>query len=293
MSAIDTCQRVLSWAIEAPATSPPMGSVFGVEQLLQPPEALTRSLGHLAAVTGARLRLPSAPGGAQRPARADDLLITLATGVAHYPQLAQALLQAVPPAMRPRQWVLRHGLVGLALPHLDGDLAHDCRSQSPLTQLLDFPGTVDAAAMAVAQCFFARQNGSVRPAWPTERASLIAHLAEPSCNPQVRRWRALLLDRLRFEYADVVVSVFETMMARHHDAFLEQVRQAHSVFSDALAMSDKDRLTDASATAELWGPLAPFEREHLDALRARRHLGYDYREGLALHHLANRLQEGT
>ena len=122
---------------------------------------------------------------------------------------------------------------------------------------------------------------------------MVAHLAEPSCKPRVRCWRGLLLDRLRFEYPEVVVSVYETMMARHHDAFLDQVRKAHGVFSDALAMNDKDRLAEAEATAALWGPLAHLERGHLDVLRARRHLGYDYREGLALHHLANRLAEGA
>ncbi len=293
MSAVDTCQRVLTWAVDPRDTSPPLGSVFGIEQLLCPPPTLTRGLGRLCAAVAARLRLPSTPGGDQEALTGDGLLIALAVGVAHIPQVAQALLSTVPPATRPRQWVVRHGLVASALRHLDGDLAHDFRSISPLTQLLAFPGTVDAEAMAVAQCFLARRNGSRQPAWPAENACLVAHLAEPTPSPQVRCWRASLLDRLRFKYAEAVVSVYETMMTRHHDACLAQVLQAHAVLSDALAMSNESRLADAAATAALWGPLAHFEREHLDVLRARRHLGYDYRQGLALHHLAKRLAKGT
>jgi len=294
MSAVDTCQRVLTWAIAGRGDSPPMGSVFSIGLLLDPPEMLRQSLGSLHAVVAARLRLSAAPGGDEQPLSGNALLIALAIGVAHIPEppIAQALLSTVPPATRPREWVVRHGLVGPVLPHLDGNLAYDFRQVSPLTQVLDFPGPVKAEAMGVAQHFLARRNGSQRSAWPAEHASLVAHLAEPTPNPCVRNWRADLLDRLRFEYPVSVVSVYETMMTRHHDAFLAQIRKAHCVFTDALAMSDSERLDDAEATAALWGPLAHFERENLDTLRARRHLGYDYREGLALHHLANRLSKG-
>jgi hypothetical protein len=89
-----------------------------------------------------------------------------------------------------------------------------------------------------------------------------------------------------------VLDVYEATMIHHRELAFKQAQDARSVLSDPIASADNERLSDARSVAEWWGPLANLERTHLDLLRARRYLDYEYREGIALFRLERRLAGG-
>ncbi len=129
-----------------------------------------------------------------------------------------------------------------------------------------------------------------------ERTALVLHFARPSDEPEVRAWRAEILDRMRHGEGvrrRFVLDVYEATMVHHRDEALEQVRVARRTLYDPIASGDEHRLADARSVAQWWGPLAGLERTHLDALRSRRYLGYEYCHGVALFRLAQRLSGGS
>ncbi len=296
MSAADTALRVVRWAAaEGPGPAPPpdgrgeaplpRGDYLAPEALLAPSGELSGALGELAAATAARLRLGHPPLGDRRALGLDPLVLAFALGCAHQPALASALLATLEPPANAWGWVARHGLVAPALRSLPAELAEECRGLSPLTALLERPaGRQDAAALEAAERL--RRH-------PAGRLALQLHLARPTVDPAVRRWRTRLLETLRAagdDGRDFVLEVYEAAMVHHQDELLDQARRARGVFLDRVAASDSDRLDDATTAADWWGPLWAVERSDLGALRRRRYLGYAYREGLRIYSHGRKLR---
>jgi hypothetical protein len=286
MSSTESALRVLDWALEGEGP-PPRGDPHAPEALVRPPAPLRAALGQLAAVTAARLRLGAPPLGDDRPLGAGGALMAAALALREIPGLAPLLLSVVPPADTPADWLARHGLVEPALPHLHPGEDAYWRQVSPLTALLDHPtesesGWLDAEALAVAVRLGARPDG---------RRALLMRLAEPTTSVPVRRWRGELLGRLRHGDPDFVLDVYEAAMVYHKEETLAQVRLARRVLSRPIGTAE-EALQGAVATADWWGALWDVERENLDALRARRHLGYAYREGVTLFNLVRKRPRG-
>lgn len=287
MSAIDTAQRVLAWATLADERSrrPPQGDVFATEQLAQPPAAVRTALAQLTAVTLARLRFNNPPLGDSRAVTLGGAVLAAAIGVAGIaPEVARRLLGAMPPVGGALDWVARHGVVAPALTMLPPAMAEDCRQHSPLTALYERPAPgQEGAALALMSQLLAH---------PVERAAFTLHLAQPTADPTVRRWRTELLNRLRLGNegeARFVLDVYETLLIHYPTTAQDQVKAARAVLSDPAAASQEPRLQDALSVARWWGPLWALERSHPDSLRGRWYLGHDYREGLKLFRLAQRL----
>jgi hypothetical protein len=182
----------------------------------------------------------------------------------------------------------RHGLLAAALPHLPESLADECRARSPLTAVLErpAPGT-ESTAVATARRILEDARG---------RASLQLHLARPTDDARVRRWRAELLDRLRLgdeAGRGFVLDVYEAAMIHHRPSALEQIGRAGRVLKDSLASQDEAALRDAMSVADWWGPLWTIHRQDIDALRHRPYLHYDFLEGLRLYQLRRRMTGGV
>jgi len=288
MTATDTAIRVIDWALSG-SGPPPRGDLRNVKALAWPDERLSEALGQLALVSAARLRLDCPPLSDYSALGADSAVLAAALGVLATPELAQLTLRATPPASGPLEWVVRHGLLAPALPHLAAEdlatLREDCLLASPLTALLERPAKgQQATIMNVVQ----RLLGD-----PSGRRLLQLKLAEPAPTATVRQWRRDLLERLRLGAdadRECVIDVYETAMIHHSQPTLEQTRAARALLADSTAT--EAQLQEALAIAAWWGPLAALERSHPDALRARRYLGYAYREGIALYRVAQRLAGG-
>ena len=286
MSAIQTAQAVIEWALTRPLSpaAPPAGDLRLTEQLARPPADLCEALGQLGALTGARLRFSTPPLGDGGPVGAGALLIAAAIGSSKTPEVSRLLLQAVPPPASPADWVARHGLVGPALQFLPEPVGDDCRLASPLSSLLERPLPSQMGAML--------EITSRLIAHPAERLALTLHLARPTADAKVRLWRHTLLDRLRLAVPgprDFVLDVYEAMMIHYERETLAQVRAARERVINSPAAGDEPGLRDALSVANLWQPLWALERSDIELLRARRHLGYAYREGIALFRMCRRL----
>lgn len=267
---------------------PPQGDARGLEQLLRPSPDLETALGRLAALTCARLRLMAPPLGDGAPVSVAGVLMAAAVGIAGLPKLASLVLQAVPPASHPSEWIVRHGVVSPVLAFVPGavsdSLSEELRKLSPLTALLDFPAPgYEALALGAADRIRFH---------PAGRGALSLWIAEPSLSTPQRRWRATLLDRWR-SGADgdrtYVLDIYEAAMVHHEATFIAQTHDAQRVLTDPKLSSDAARLADAMSIAAWWGPLSALERADIQSLRRRRHLGYAYRQGLALYRLTRKL----
>jgi hypothetical protein len=282
MSATDTAQRVIEWAMATGNGVPPQGDVSATEQLAHPSAPLRSALGQLTALTAARLRLGMPALGDSGPIGVGALIIAAAIGVANVPEAAAIVMRAVPPATAPIDWIARHGVVVRALPFLPDAFADECRHASPLTAMLDRPTTgQDAQAIGVMDKLLKH---------PAGRLSLTLHFAQPTPDVHVREWRQDLLERMRLSNQDFVLDIYEAMMIHHQREALDQVKAARAVIIDRIAASEEQRLRDALSVADWWGPLWALERANVDALRARRYLGYAYRDGIALFQLARRMR---
>ncbi len=290
MSAVDTAQRVIEWAMTMNAMSapPPLGDVRSTEQLAQPPESLCRSLGELTTITAARMRLGAPPLGDREQVGLGSLIIAAAIGVSSIPEFSRIVLSAVPQSESPVDWVARHGIVLPALSYLTEEVADDCRILSPLTALINRPVKgYDDQAIDVARFLLENKHG---------RVSLVLHLARPIQDLKVREWRNTLLDLLRLgkeHEKTFVLDVYEAMMIHHQQEAIDQVRNARTVMTDPKSASDENRLRDALSVCGWWGPLWTIERSNINALRARPYLGYAYREGMALYQMSRKLTGGA
>src|SRR5262245_44438595 len=247
MSATDTAQRVIEWAIIGGNGVPPQGDVSITEQLAHPLAPLRDALAQLTALTAARLRFGTPPLGDNRPVGFGTLIIAAAIGVANNPKAAKFVMSAAPPTSAPVDWVARHGLVVHALRFLPDAIADDCRQASPLTAVLERPVEgQDSQAMMVIDTLLKHAAG---------RRSLTLHLAQPTGDVQVRQWRQSLLDRMRLTNQGFVLDIYEATMISHQRETLDQVKAARAVIVDPIAASDERRLRDALSVAEWWGPL--------------------------------------
>src|SRR5262249_9284699 len=140
-------------------------------------------------ITAARLHLGAPPLGDPGPVGPGAGLLAAALGVAHIPELAQHLLQAVPEPAGAAEWVARHAIAERAAGYLAQPLADEFLLASPLTAVLDRPveGQQDQA-IEHATRLIEHHDGHL---------ALVRALAQPSSSPAVRRWRRDLLGRLR------------------------------------------------------------------------------------------------
>lgn len=248
----------------------------------------------LAAVTAARLRLSTPPLGDPSPLDGGAILLAAALGVASEPYSRESnifgrLLDALPSAHGAWELVARHGLATPALTDLPVRAADDIRRASPLTAVLERPepGGRRSQARALAARLRAAPDGG---------RMLRAAFAAPSADVAVLAWRADLLDRWRLDVAasgdgrSFVLDVYETALLHHREEHLDAVRRAAAILADSTASDDA--LDLARAVAAWWEPLAALARAEIDLLRARRHLGYAYREGIGLARRAQRLRVG-
>lgn len=284
MSAVDGVQRVLRWAMSPSQGPPPRGDLRSPQQLLRPPDELGHLLAQLASTTAATLRLGNPPLGEDERVGLDGLVVAAALANRHLPLVTGALLGRL--ERRPNVWslVARHALVAPALAHVPIDLAHDLLACSPLTALLDHPPPhQDTPAMGVATRWLRS---------PVGRVALQLHLARPSTRPAVLAWRARLFDRLRLsrDRRAFVLDVYEAALIHHEQEHMEMARRALGVFLDPRASRDDRLLNEALAIADWWGPLHALERIDLDALRARRYLGYAYREGIRIYNISRQMR---
>ncbi len=291
MSATDTAIRVIDWALRQVAGPPPRGDLLNVPALIRPAEELKTALRQLAVVTTARLRLSSPPDGEGYLGVGEAILAT-ALGALHTPVLAQYLLQAVPAPNCTVQWITRHGLLEPALSFLtDNSLAEvrtACLLVSPLTALLADPPQQQHGDLV--------QFALELLDYPAGQRLLQLAMAEPALVRRVRLWRHELLERLRLagdQGREFVLDVYEAMLIHYPEQALRQVHAARAVITDIQAAAEESRLREALAVAAWWESLWALQRSHPEALRARRYLGYQYREGLALYRLAQRLTGGA
>ncbi|MBO3459560.1 hypothetical protein G7B40_033305 [Aetokthonos hydrillicola Thurmond2011] len=282
MSASETVLQVIEWAMMSheARVAPPQGDLSAVEKLNCPSANLVQAIAQLTSVTAARLRWEMPPLGDNSPIGVSNFFMAAALGTAN-PQLARTLLKTIPPSSCSGDWVTRYGLLTPALPFLGEDIADDCRQLSPLTTVLHRPirGQESVAVNLVLQLL---QNS-------TTKLSLTLHLAQPTIDIQVRNWRTELLDRLRLTQQNFVLDVYEAAMIYHEQEVIHQVKTAYSVMSDRQAASDEERLRDALSIANWWKPLWTIERSDIDQLRARRYLGYAYREGIKLYKFSQKM----
>jgi hypothetical protein len=281
---------MIDWAIGGDGP-PPRGDLRDAEDLAEPPDRLREAARRLVAATAARLRWGHPPLGDPRPLGAATIVLAAILGAPDPDrlQLAGLLLPILDePDATAGDLVGRHGLLAPALLHLPEPMADDCRARSPLTAVLERPAPgQESSAVATARRILEDARG---------RASLQLHLARPTDDARVRRWRAELLDRLwRGDEAgrQFVLDVYEAAMIHHRPRALEQIDGAGEVLRSSLAARDGAALRDAMAVADWWGPLWMIHRQDIDALRARPYLHIDFLEGLRLYQLRRRMMGGV
>jgi hypothetical protein len=288
MSAAETARRVIDWAISGIGPLP-RGDLRDADDLAAPPPPLREAAQRLVGATAARLRWGHPPLGDARPMSVGAIALAAILGASEpdRAKLAEALLPILPESDAMAGYLGRYGLLAPALPHLPESMADECRSRCPLTAVLERPAPrQESRAVVMAQRILGDARG---------RASLQFHLARPTDDARVRRWRADLLDRLRLVDEPgrrFVLDVYEATMIHHRPAALEQIRKAGEVMRDRLASRDEASLRDAMAVAEWWGPLWAIHRQDIDALRGRPYLHYDFMEGLRLYQLRRRMTGG-
>jgi hypothetical protein len=283
MSAAETARRVLDWAAAAEGPPPP-GDLLAAERLVRDDEELRGALARLGAMTAARLRVKLEHGEPPRVGL-HGLVLAAALGVRQIPELARALIATLPAPDGTWECLVRHGLAEPALSFLPAEMADDVRAVSPLSGLLERPAPgQESIALSWARRLWSE---------PSLRLAVILALARPAAVPAVRRWRAELLDRFRLDGDEgrrFVLDVYEAAMAYHEQEWIGLVRAARAILLDPLLAAGDERLDDALAVADWWGPLAALDRTHLGELGERRYLGYAYREGLRFHLDSRRLR---
>ncbi|AFZ01314.1 hypothetical protein [Calothrix sp. PCC 6303] len=285
MSATNTALQVIEWAMVSQDVSgvPPQGDLSGIEKLEHPSANLVAAIGQLTTVTAARLRWKMPPLGDNRPLGLDNTILAAALGTPN-PQIARTLISAVAEPSCFGDWVFRYGLITPALPFLKDDIADDCRQRSPLTAILNrpVPGQENQAVHFVTQLLV----------YPSAKLSLTLYLAQPISDTKIRDWRTELLERLRFGKAEIqsfVIDVYEAAMIYHQQEVINQTKDAYGVICNPKAASDEERLRDALSVANWWKPLWAIERADINQLRQRRYLSYDYREGIKLFNLSQKM----
>lgn len=281
MSACDTAARVIRWA-GAPTGPPPQGDLRDPLALADPDAALRTALQDLAVIAAARLRLSPPPEA--WTLGMETLLMAAAIGAAATPAYASALLDMVPTAAFMGDWITRHALTAPSGPHLPQVIYRQLEGQSPLTALLQYPGPGrQKAALGLGNRLLEYQDG---------RCLLRDTLATPTGDQATRDWRLELMQRWRMSRPNFVLDIYETAVCFHWPAWREQIAAARQVLTNPAPALGDPALEDALSVARWWQPLAALDQTQPDALSERLYLGYDYRQGIELYWLADRLTRG-
>lgn len=262
-----TVVRILRWAAAEPprdpdgpdaqaAAGPVPVRTAGTAPGAGPPGDPATLVARLAAVTGARLRLPDPPLGDRAPAGLGALLLAAALALRTDPRAAARALADVPTAGSARDLLARHGLVARALAATDPTMTEDFRqllcARSPLTGLLDHPGPGGEEAC--------RQLLDRLLDDPDGRRTAVTALAAPPATAQTAHWRAGLLRRYRFtaEERRLVYDVYETALLHDREGCLRRTAQAAATFTGpggyeaaVFAGADAGRTGSGSVTAGL------------------------------------------
>ncbi len=293
MNATKTAISIIEWAMTG-SGFPPRGYIGDTDALILPEKPLADAMQMLVKTASAQHCWGAPPLGNPAPLGPGGAILAASLGMLHAPGAARVLLQAVPKADNPGEWMFCHFLVSRVLPFLpdktqdssnDALLKDDLLILSPLTALLTTP--LDSMKNAVTDLAYQLI------ASPPGRRWLQVSLAEPVSDAAIRNWRRELLGRLQKTEGDMetafVLDVYEALMIHHGKEILEQVADAREVLLDPIAASKEECLGNALSVAGWWRPLWEMRRSRNDDLRARVHLGYEYLKGLELCTLAQKL----
>ncbi|SDG78922.1 hypothetical protein SAMN05421505_10828 [Sinosporangium album] len=288
------------WAVTEAATrrdAPGHGDLSGAADLADPPEELRVSLGRLAAVTAARLRLGppplgDGPGGAVGPGAA---LLAAAVGARHHLAASVDVLNAArlptaaDGAAEAGGWELavRHGVAeaALAVPDLDPDLADLLRDCSPLTALLDHP---TPEGEREAELLLTRRLLHHPDGW---RLAALA-LAEPPAGAAQAVWRSGLLSRCRRVNLAFVLDVYEMGLSLFAAEHRRRLRAARRLLSGA----GRGRAVDPDAvagTALWWRALAEIGKTNPRAIGRRRWITAEHAQGIELYRALRRWEAAS
>lgn len=244
MTAENTALRIVRWAAGDVTQALPEGDLAHAVRLAEPGAETLRSVGRLAAVTAARLRLDPPPLGDRRPPGLATLLLAAAVGAHRLGERAALLLRAVRPPARAADLLAHHGIVGPAVTRLPG-LGDQLRDLSPLTGVLDRPGPRTAGAC---ESLLDRLRAD-----PAARAMLLLRFAGPPESEAQCRWRGECLTFLRHEDPGFVAEVYRTALLHHRREHEIRARRAWRLVLAG------DSWAEAVPTAYWWRALAELE----------------------------------
>jgi hypothetical protein len=257
MTAEDTALLVTRWAMTETRGPLPEGDLTAAGRLADPGRELLRSVGQLAAVTAARLRLSGPLLDDTRPAGLAAALVAAAIGGHGDSDRATLLMRAAPVPSRAADLLAVHGLVEPAVARLP--LLRDrLVDLSPLTGVLDRPGPKTSATC---EDLLDRLRAD-----PAARAMVTLRFATPPDTPEQAGWRGECLATLRHEDPGFVLDVFELAML-HFDR--EHEIRARAAWRHVLRGED---LTLVAPTASWWRALAELEDATPRLVRERPHL---------------------
>ena len=206
MTAENTALRTVQWAATDMSSVLPKGDLTEATRLADPGRELLLSVGRLAAVTAARLRLTAPLFGDQHPPGLGAVLLAAAIGGHADGERATLLLRTVRSPVRAADLLAHHGLVAAAmtvLPRLRDQLL----DLSPLTGVLDRPGP---RTVAGCEALLDRLRAD-----RAARAMVLLHFAVPPGTPEQARWRGNCLAYLRHEDPRFVLDVYEMALLHH------------------------------------------------------------------------------
>lgn len=244
MTAADTALRILCWAATDVHAAIPEGDLTDAVRLAEPDRDTLRSIGRLASVTAARLRLAAPLLGDQRPPGLTPAVVAAAIGAFRHGDQTRTVLGAVRAPTRAADLLALHGLVAPSADRLP-ELGDQLRDLSPLTGVLDRPGPRTAAAC---ETLLDRMVED-----PAARTMLVSRFAAPPDTPAQSRWRGECLAYLRHEVPDFVVDVYVTAWRHFGD---EHELRARTAWRHVLGPGSAE---PARPTALWWRALAELE----------------------------------
>lgn len=254
MTAERTALHALRWAAADVTTALPEGDLAETARLAEPGPDVLRSIGRLAAITAARLRLGGPLLGDRRPPGVGAAVLAAAIGAFREGERARMLLRAVRPPSRAADLLAVHGLVEPALARLP-QLGDQLRDASPLTGVLDRPGPRTEASC---DTLFDRLRAD-----EVARPALVLRFAAPPDTPEQARWRGGCLASVRHEDPDFALDVYETAMLHHRR---EHEIRARVAWRHVLGNGPSE---PALPTALWWRALAELEAAMPATVRAR------------------------
>ncbi|HEV2259545.1 MAG TPA: hypothetical protein VGS06_41055 [Streptosporangiaceae bacterium] len=274
MSAADTASQVLAWATGEQMSGDPMpvGSLTGLAELADPPADIRETIGRVAAIAAARLRLTAPPLGDSRPPRPGVAILAAAVGARTEPVTAMRALEVLvdEDAEPAYELAARHAVAGRALRsgQLEETTADLVREVSPLTALLDHPtASGEAAAEDLLEARLLADPDGYRLAVRT--------FAAPAAGAAQADWRARLLSRLRHgSRLPFVLDVYETGMTVFGAAHWRRLARAGEL------LGDREDLDAIRPLVQWWQPLSEIERRRPQEIKRRKLISNDYVRGV-------------